>query len=113
MVTASESSRARALLPAAGRGAAAGLVGVAVMTGVEKLEQSVTHRPNSYIPARTLLTLLQSSTSGTRAQSSVHTLKPVKTEERRPLVSNCWMTCATFASAVGETKLALTAMLKN
>ena len=44
---------------------------------------------------------------------SFHTLKPVKTEERRPLVSNCWMTCATFASAVGETKLALTAMLKN
>jgi len=58
MVTASESSRARALLSAAGRGAAAGVLGVAVMTAAEKLEQAVTHRPNSYIPARTLLTLL-------------------------------------------------------
>jgi hypothetical protein len=46
-------------------------------------------------------------------RASFHTLKPVKTVERRPLVSNCWMTCATFASAVGETKLALTAMLKD
>ena len=36
----------------------AGLVGVAVMTTAEKAEQSVTRRPNSYIPARTLLTLL-------------------------------------------------------
>ena len=43
---------------AAARGAAAGLLGVAVMTAGEKLEQAVTHRPNSYVPARTLLTLL-------------------------------------------------------
>jgi hypothetical protein len=53
-----DSSRARALLPAAGRGALAGLAGVAVMTAVEKAEQAVTHRPDSYVPARTLLTLL-------------------------------------------------------
>ncbi|MGY1802479.1 hypothetical protein ACI78T_04260 [Blastococcus sp. SYSU D00922] len=53
-----ESSRARALLPAAGRGALAGLAGVAAMTAVEKVEQAVTHRPDSYVPARTLLTLL-------------------------------------------------------
>jgi hypothetical protein len=57
-VSMNEAGRARALLPAAGRGAAAGLLGVAVMTAAEKLEQAVTHRPNSYIPARTLLTLL-------------------------------------------------------
>ncbi len=50
--------RARALLPAAGRGVLAGLAGVAVMTAAEKVEQSVTHRPDSYIPARTLLGLL-------------------------------------------------------
>ena len=43
---------------AAARGAAAGLLGVAVMTAGEKLEQSVTHRPDSYVPGRTLLTLL-------------------------------------------------------
>src|SRR3954469_7135379 len=53
-----QAHRGRALLPAAARGALAGLLGVAVMTAGEKLEQAVTHRPNSYIPARTLLTLL-------------------------------------------------------
>jgi hypothetical protein len=52
------SSRARRLLPAAGRGALAGLVGVAAMTLAEKAEQAVTARPDSYVPARTLLTLL-------------------------------------------------------
>jgi hypothetical protein len=40
------------------RGVGAGLVGVTVMTAVEKLEQSVTRRPDSYIPGRTLMTLL-------------------------------------------------------
>ncbi len=39
---------------AALRGAVAGLAGVAVMTLGEKLEQAVTHRPDSYVPARTL-----------------------------------------------------------
>jgi hypothetical protein len=51
-------SRARALLRAAGRGVVAGLAGVAVMTTAEKIEQAFTHRPDSYVPARTLLTLL-------------------------------------------------------
>ena len=51
-------SRPRTLLPAAGRGALAGLVGVAAMTAAEKLEQRVTGRPNSYVPGRTLMTLL-------------------------------------------------------
>ncbi|SOD98095.1 hypothetical protein SAMN06272739_1725 [Blastococcus haudaquaticus] len=51
-------TRARALLPAAGRGVLAGVAGVAVMTAVEKVEQTITHRPDSYVPARTLLTLL-------------------------------------------------------
>ena len=46
------------LLVAAGRGVVAGLVGTAVMTGVEKVEQHFTHRPDSYVPARALLTLL-------------------------------------------------------
>ena len=50
--------RPAALLPAAARGAAAGLAGVAAMTLAEKLEQAVTSRPNSYVPGRTLLTLL-------------------------------------------------------
>lgn len=46
------------LRTAAARGAAAGLVGVAAMTAAEKLEQAATHRPNSYVPARALLTLM-------------------------------------------------------
>lgn len=46
------------LRSAATRGAAAGLIGAAAMTVGEKLEQQVTHRPNSYIPARALLALL-------------------------------------------------------
>jgi hypothetical protein len=50
--------RGAELLSAAGRGAVAGLLGVAVMTAAEKVEQVVTHRPDSYVPARTLLTLL-------------------------------------------------------
>ena len=50
--------RGRALAPAALRGAAAGLLGAAVMTTGEKVEQAVTGRPDSYVPARTLLTLL-------------------------------------------------------
>jgi hypothetical protein len=53
-----EAGRARALLPAAARGVVAGLIGVAVMTTVEKVEQALTHRPDSYVPGRTLLTLL-------------------------------------------------------
>jgi hypothetical protein len=54
----SDVDRDSALLSAAGRGAVAGLVGVAVMTAAEKVEQAITHRPDSYVPARTLLTLL-------------------------------------------------------
>jgi hypothetical protein len=45
-------------VPAALRGAVAGLLGAAVMTAAEKLEQAFTRRPDSYVPARTLLTLL-------------------------------------------------------
>ncbi len=51
-------SRPTVLATAAARGAVAGLLGVAVMTAAEKVEQSGTHRPNSYVPGRTLLTLL-------------------------------------------------------
>jgi hypothetical protein len=58
VVDGTEISRARVLAAAAGRGALAGLVGVAAMTAAEKIEQAVTHRPDSYVPARTLLALL-------------------------------------------------------
>ena len=54
----SEQGRGTQLLSAAGRGAVAGLAGVAVMTAAEKVEQSITQRPDSYVPARALLTLL-------------------------------------------------------
>ena len=50
--------RVRVLAGAWGRGAASGLAGVAVMTAGEKVEQAVTGRPSSYVPARALLTLL-------------------------------------------------------
>ncbi len=52
------SNRTGSLGVAAAKGAAAGLVGVAAMTVGEKLEQAATHRPNSYVPARALLTLV-------------------------------------------------------
>jgi hypothetical protein len=51
-------TRPRALARAAGVGAAAGLAGVAAMTVGEKVEQALTRRPDSYVPARALLTLL-------------------------------------------------------
>lgn len=43
---------------AAMRGMVAGLAGVAMMTAAEKVEQLVTQRPNSYVPAKTLARLL-------------------------------------------------------
>jgi hypothetical protein len=48
----------RILLAAAGRGFVAGLLGATAMTAGEKLEQAMTRRPASYVPVRTLLTLL-------------------------------------------------------
>jgi hypothetical protein len=50
-------SRGTQLGRAALVGATCGLIGVAVMTAGEKAEQAVTKRPNSYVPARALLTL--------------------------------------------------------
>lgn len=52
------SDRLPLLRDAALRGAVSGIAGVAVMTAAEKLEQAVTHRPDSYVPARALLTVL-------------------------------------------------------
>lgn len=49
--------REATLVAAAGRGALAGLAGVLAMTISEKVEQRFTGRPNSYVPARALLTL--------------------------------------------------------
>jgi len=57
MTATDRGSRARALLPAAARGAAAGLVGAGAMLVSEALEQAVTRRPDSYVPGRTLLVL--------------------------------------------------------
>lgn len=54
----SAGNRRRELARAAVLGSAAGLVGVAVMTASEKVEQALTRRPNSFVPARALLTLL-------------------------------------------------------
>lgn len=58
--------RVAVLARAAGRGALAGLAGVAVMTTGEKLEQLVTSRPDSYVPARALLALLGRSAPDSR-----------------------------------------------
>jgi len=46
------------ILRAAGRGALAGLAGAAIMTVGEKLEQRLTGRPSSYVPGRTLASLV-------------------------------------------------------
>ena len=51
-------SRLSGICRAAGNGAVAGLIGAGVMTAGEKVEQSITGRANSYVPARALLTLL-------------------------------------------------------
>ncbi|NAZ86912.1 AAA family ATPase [Kineococcus indalonis] len=51
-------SRGAVLVSAAGRGALAGLAGVAAMTVGEKAEQALTHRPDSHVPGRALLGLL-------------------------------------------------------
>jgi hypothetical protein len=50
-------TRTGQLREAAARGAVAGLAGVAAMTAAEKVEQTITGRPNSYVPARALLAL--------------------------------------------------------
>ncbi|MDX6302637.1 MAG: hypothetical protein QOF53_3851 [Nocardioidaceae bacterium] len=52
------STRGRDLAGAAARGAVAGLAGVAAMTLGEQLEQRFTHRPDSYVPGRTLGTMM-------------------------------------------------------
>ena len=58
-MTGHAAARPAVLRQAAARGAMAGLVGVAAMTLAEKLEQAaVTGRPDSYVPGRTLLTLV-------------------------------------------------------
>ena len=85
----SELSRRRPLLVrSALRGAAAGVLGVAAMTAGEKLEQSLTRRPNSYVPGRALLTLV-----GRRAP-----------DRAEPLVANHllhWATGATLGALRG------------
>jgi hypothetical protein len=59
MTTEARAKRRSGVLPrAAGLGALAGLVGVAAMTAAEKVEQSLTHRPDSYVPGRTLLRMM-------------------------------------------------------
>ena len=58
-------SRLNAIVRAAGAGAAAGLFGAGVMVVGEKLEQAITRRPNSYVPARALLSLLGQRPSDT------------------------------------------------
>jgi hypothetical protein len=41
------------------RGLLSGAAGVAAMTAGEKIEQLLTHRPNSYVPAHTLARLIR------------------------------------------------------
>lgn len=49
------------LLQAAGRGVLVGLAGVAAMTLAEEVEQRITGRPDSYVPGRTLKTVMTGS----------------------------------------------------
>ena len=50
------------------QGAVAGLAGVAVMTVGEKLEQRLTGRPDSFVPARVLARLLHLPASGEQSR---------------------------------------------
>jgi len=80
--------RGSTLLGAARRGVVAGLVGAAAMTAGEQIEQALTRRPDSYVPARTLLTLL-----GRRAD-----------DRDQPVVANHamhWATGATLGALRG------------
>jgi hypothetical protein len=56
-------SRPAALGRAAARGAAAGTIGVLAMTLAEKAEQAITRRPDSYVPARALRTIVRGGAS--------------------------------------------------
>lgn len=58
MLDARRAGRGTRLAVAALQGAVSGLAGVAVMTAGEKVEQALTGRRSSYVPARALLTLL-------------------------------------------------------
>lgn len=58
MTRGSTGSRPAAFGAVALRGVVAGLAGVGVMTAAEKAEQALTHRPDSYVRARSLLILL-------------------------------------------------------
>ena len=60
-MTSTRTDRGRALGTAALAGAGAGLAGVAAMTVVEKLEQALTGRASSFVPGRTLRTLVGGS----------------------------------------------------
>jgi hypothetical protein len=51
-------ARGRALARAGVQGSVTGIVAAMVMAAVEKLEQAVTGRPDSYVPGRTLLTMI-------------------------------------------------------
>lgn len=53
-----DSEKIKMISKAVLNGLLAGLAGVAAMTVAEKLEQLLTHRPNSYVPAHTLERLL-------------------------------------------------------
>ena len=65
MLQSTSTTRRRTLGGAAGRGALAGLAGVAVMTVGEALEQRFTGRPASYVPGRTMCALMGRSVSET------------------------------------------------
>jgi hypothetical protein len=63
------SDRRAVLLSAAARGALAGSVGVLAMTLVEKVEQALSGRSNSYVPARALRTALGRSAPETQQRT--------------------------------------------
>ena len=58
-------TRGRSIGAAAGRGVVAGLAGAAFMTLGEKLEQKLTGRANSYVPARAVRAAVGMETSDT------------------------------------------------
>lgn len=74
--------RLSGITQAAAAGALTGLAGATVMVLSEKIEQAITHRPNSYVPGRALLTLLGRPTG----------------DEAKPFISNQLMHYGTGAA---------------
>jgi hypothetical protein len=98
-------------------GLASGLVGVAVMTAGEKLEQRLTGRPDSHVPARTLERLLGSKDhqgGGLRATNlAMHYGQAVALGPLRSLMAHVGLRGAVASSKFTVVRLTTDQILEN